>query len=396
LSSVEKKTLHLSRGKKICFALLLVLLPIIFVLGTGEILVRIFYPQRLIGIMYSDDAAFGFWNQPNLRNKQFQSEVNCPYYRVNTDAKGYRSTRLAPGKKPVGVRRIVVLGDSYTFGVGVENDETIPAQLETLLNAANRGQRYEVINAGSPGWGTENELAFWMARRDELQPDLLILLFYRNDLLDNMRHLVYDCGSDGKPVYAPKQNLSRAKRAARCIPFYGFLSEHSHLVNLVRKLLVARLTKTGAYRLDIAPVPAVAAATSLTSSTLTQTPNGVAIPPPMQLQLELYASLMHAFMQNAQSTQTPLLLALLPDATDCVAEPRLPFSAVVPLVKQWETDERLRALNLQPPFYQAHEHGESLYITGDGHFNPAGCRLAAQELARVVQNIWGETHDLKK
>jgi lysophospholipase L1-like esterase len=391
LSTAEKHTHHLSRGKKICFAVLLVLLPIALVLGAGEILTRVFYPQRLTGIMYSDDAAFGFWNLPNLRNKQFQSEANCPLYRVSTDARGYRSARPAPGPKSAGVRRIVVLGDSYTFGVGVQNEETFPAELETLLNAGKGGERYEVINAGSPGWGTENELAFWTTRQSELQADLLVLAFYRNDVTDNMRHLVYDRGADGKPIYAPKQDLSRAKRIARRIPFYAFLSEHSHLVNLVRKLFVARLTKTGAYRMDIAPQPDVPRADVPTSSTLPQTISGVEIPASMRSQLEWYAALMDAFMQNAQTKKTPLLLALLPDATDCIAEPTLPFSAIVPLAKRWEAEGRLQMLNLQPVFYQMRERGETLYITGDGHFNVSGCHLAAQELARAVQRAFPTT-----
>jgi hypothetical protein len=44
---------------------------------------------------------------------------------------------------------VLAVGDSHTFGFGVEPDEAYPAQLETILRR--RGVRARVINAGAPG-----------------------------------------------------------------------------------------------------------------------------------------------------------------------------------------------------------------------------------------------------
>ena len=51
--------------------------------------------------------------------------------------------------KPEGVVRILMLGDSVTFGWGVLQEDTISAQLEVLLNATPGATRVEVVNSGA-------------------------------------------------------------------------------------------------------------------------------------------------------------------------------------------------------------------------------------------------------
>src|SRR5262245_29171607 len=65
--------------------------------------------------------------------------------RVATNALGFREPRL-PSPKPAGVTRIVALGDSFTQGYGVAEDEAYPHALEARLAA--RGRRIEVLNLG--------------------------------------------------------------------------------------------------------------------------------------------------------------------------------------------------------------------------------------------------------
>jgi len=91
--------------------------------------------------------------------------------------------------------RIVVLGDSYTFGQGVERDKTFPAQLEKLLNGMGADVKFEVINLGFCGLNTITEKQIladyginpdtWAAdpryRGLAYQPDLVILEYTLND-----------------------------------------------------------------------------------------------------------------------------------------------------------------------------------------------------------------------
>ncbi len=84
-------------------------------------------------------------------------------------------------EKPPGTFRIVGLGDSFTFGVGVRDEDTWLQRLETLLNLREDGRRYEVLNAGVGGYGTRDEIAALEHRWMALDPDLVLIGFYLND-----------------------------------------------------------------------------------------------------------------------------------------------------------------------------------------------------------------------
>ena len=84
--------------------------------------------------------------QPNLR-------VNWGLGEVVTNAEGLRAGRsFQPGAHP-GTRRILALGDSITFGFGVDQADSFPEQLERLINREQPQDRpVEVINAGVNGF----------------------------------------------------------------------------------------------------------------------------------------------------------------------------------------------------------------------------------------------------
>lgn len=92
--------------------------------------------------------------------------------------------------KPPGVFRILVLGDSVTYGVGVRPDETFPKRLESILNATNR-TRVEVLNAGVSGYTAYNEWQFFRRRGREFEPDLVIAALCLNDVVDPQLHWNY-------------------------------------------------------------------------------------------------------------------------------------------------------------------------------------------------------------
>ncbi|RME54126.1 MAG: hypothetical protein D6795_04580 [Deltaproteobacteria bacterium] len=90
--------------------------------------------------------------------------------------------------KPVGCLRILVLGDSVTFGFGVAQEETYPRRLEQALQAALPDRRVEVINAGVGGYSIYNE-AGWMEEYGfSLTPDVVLVGFCMNDVDDPYFH----------------------------------------------------------------------------------------------------------------------------------------------------------------------------------------------------------------
>ncbi len=100
-------------------------------------------------------------------------------YAVNAD--GFRDLPRAP-VKPAGTLRVLVLGDSVTFGFGVERAEAFPAQLEARLAGA------EVLNLGVGGYNPYTEAALLADRGLAYQPDLVLVQFSVNDLNDPTLH----------------------------------------------------------------------------------------------------------------------------------------------------------------------------------------------------------------
>jgi hypothetical protein len=101
-------------------------------------------------------------------------------HEVRINALGMRD-RERTAQKPAGVFRILVLGDSHGFGWRVAQDESFAAVLQALLDARAPG-RFEVLNAGIPGYNTVMEARVFEHRADELAPDLVLIHFVDNDM----------------------------------------------------------------------------------------------------------------------------------------------------------------------------------------------------------------------
>jgi len=104
---------------------------------------------------------------------------------VRINALGFRDEREYSIEKPPGTFRILVLGDSVTFGHGTLNTTTYPFLLEQRLKAWRPDVTWEVWNLGVPGYNTSQELAYLKRVGARYAPDLVVVGFYGNDLQDN-------------------------------------------------------------------------------------------------------------------------------------------------------------------------------------------------------------------
>lgn len=78
-------------------------------------------------------------------------------------------------RSPPHTQRVLMLGDSYTYGFALAEREGIAAQLETELNRAYQGSLYEVLNLGRPGLNLIEELALFDMLAPELEHDLVVV-----------------------------------------------------------------------------------------------------------------------------------------------------------------------------------------------------------------------------
>jgi lysophospholipase L1-like esterase len=108
---------------------------------------------------------------------------------VTHNSKGNRGPEAA-FEKPAGLRRVVVMGDSQTWGYGVGDDETIPAQLSRLLNEGG-GPPYEVLNLGVGGYGTDQAFLKYLVQGWRYAPDVVVLTVFKNDSVENARTIAW-------------------------------------------------------------------------------------------------------------------------------------------------------------------------------------------------------------
>jgi hypothetical protein len=96
-------------------------------------------------------------------------------YRINQ--LGLRGKEI-PFEKPPGVRRILCVGDSVTFGEGVREEDTWPERLGRLL-----GPGTQILNAGVQGYDLDHEGLYLHLYGRQLKPDVVVLGFFLNDAM---------------------------------------------------------------------------------------------------------------------------------------------------------------------------------------------------------------------
>lgn len=100
---------------------------------------------------------------------------------IRVNSLGLRGPEVTLKPAP-GVVRVACVGDSFTFGHGVGDDETIPVYLEEQLNRFGApGTRYEVLNFGVSGYSTRDEALVLTGRVLDFEPDVVLLLYCLND-----------------------------------------------------------------------------------------------------------------------------------------------------------------------------------------------------------------------
>jgi GDSL-like Lipase/Acylhydrolase family len=111
--------------------------------------------------------------------------------------------------------RILVLGDSVTFGHGSVYEHTYPYLTEQRLHAWRPDVDWQVWNAAVPGYNTSQELAHLLEVGDRFRPDLVVVGFFENDLTDNR-----PLPQPGRLRVAAIKLLSVARRRMYSLEFY--------------------------------------------------------------------------------------------------------------------------------------------------------------------------------
>jgi lysophospholipase L1-like esterase len=170
---------------------------------------------------------------------------------VRHNALGFRGAEVGP--KQADRVRVLVLGDSFAYGVGVENDETFSARLEALE------PRLEVINTGVNGYGTGQQLLVLREDGLPLQPDVVIVAFFWNDFENTLhsRFARFEL-QDGKLVQLPGRPVTEAEKQARTPNrpwlrysyFYRFWSDRVKIVRYRVRVALGQPVEDGVRMTD--------------------------------------------------------------------------------------------------------------------------------------------------
>jgi lysophospholipase L1-like esterase len=115
---------------------------------------------------------------------------------LTTNSRGFRGPEREQRERQ-GKLRILVLGDSYTAGMQVNDDQLFTTQLEKKLNQ-DGGAKTEVINAGVAAWATDQELLYFESEGKHFSPSIVVLAVAPNDLRESFAKRFFVLTAEGK------------------------------------------------------------------------------------------------------------------------------------------------------------------------------------------------------
>ena len=124
-------------------------------------------------------------------------------YIMHVNAQGLRSTENVPYKKPPGHFRILALGDSFTEGKGVNDDETFCYLVNRQLNQTSNkeGATYEVLNSGVDSYAPLLEYLYLKTKGIKFEPDFVVMFYDMSDLIQTRRYLKHaDFDREGRVI----------------------------------------------------------------------------------------------------------------------------------------------------------------------------------------------------
>jgi lysophospholipase L1-like esterase len=340
------------------------------------------------------DPILGWSKTPGARvvyrRREYTVEVAINRHGLRDPERGYEA--------PPGTARVLVLGDSFIEGYTVPLAQTATQVLESSLTAA--GCAAQVINGGTAGYSSDQELLFYQTEGHRYAPRVVVLFFYYNDVVYNDRQEFFGAP---KPVFEMGAGRLCVHRLPVKEPSLPRTSEPpaeeeersgSALVDWVRERLWYGapeahdlLARLGLWR----AMPRV----------------------PTRLELRVYERRRVEEIEDAWA-KTAAILA----AADGEARSRGAHLLVVHVPSRLEIDDRtwrlsrrlygwdeagwdrgrvaqrlkeigaqagIPVLDLTAALRSANEEGgERPYFTYDGHWSPAGHRVAAEEVQRFL------------
>ncbi len=282
---------------------------------------------------------------------------------VSTNSLGLREDEI-PLQKPQGERRVLSLGDSFTFALGVRFEDLYVQKLERMLRARWPGESIQVINAGVAGYNSRQELLYLLAQGLEFEPDLITVGFYWNDLRHNEEPLP---DLDATPIRAEKAEERGSSQ--HTIPHW--------LRSKLRKslLLYTAVTRTKTYLQNWHP-PEPGSARWVQDALLEGRMDDLA---PYWSET---AKRLRAIAEVGRTHDIPVILIAFPMENQLYFD--LPRAAYSGKLEEIWSDTGYPFIDLVPLYEEALAKGRNPFLPYDLHPSEHGMQIAAQAILDVI------------
>ena len=316
---------------------------LVLLLGEAVLALAGMRPTQVRSVSAAEYAALPGMFAP--RQDVWNVEKPALPHRIRINALGFRGseTTRVPAR-----RRVVCIGDSFTFGDFVEDGETLPARLEALFDGS-----VEFVNGGVGGSTILDQRVF-LERLLDLSPDAVLLLYSENDLLDLRA---------ASPLHA-RLARNRELRSGPLGPVYRLVRDTAwfHLYRRAGQNLRHRR------REQIAQASAGAA--------------GPASPLPDEMG-ERYVSETAALRDRLARRGTPLVFAAYPWPSRLEIDPD---GNTIPALLERLRGVGIVGVDLTPALRASGLDEQELYlIPHDEHPSPAGYAIAARAIAPQIE-----------
>ena len=360
--------------------------------------------------MLRDDSVLGV---RFIESKRGLSQGTCYQATVRINPQGWRTPDFTQ-MKPDGVFRVLVLGDSFMAGLQVNDEEIFSSVLRRRLNAAGLGKRVEVITFGVPSWGTDQQYLALRQYGLKLNPDLVVVAFYaQNDVAETDLMLRSFTNTYPKPFFDLRDGrlielpfldstpmpIRVGRRLAADLRVYPMVRDALLTIPLAHRVL---------FRLGIVGV--------VPQETQSPEPEGASLwqwPDRWRRQIGVFElrpwadwsrawAISEALLRrmNAEATSTGARFLLLGVASPIEVMPQEVLTGLVGHMNDFDADQPTRRLteisarqgidfvSMVPAFRNrignSAQTFEDLFLRCDGHWTPAGHRLAAELAATEV------------
>ncbi len=348
-------------------------------------------PQETINAF---DAKLGWSKRPGAVVRRQTREFDVSF---EINELGLRDDPMSSTEKAPNTYRVLMLGDSFVLGYTVDRKDLFVDHLERWWTAEER--RVDVINAGTEGYSTDQEVLWFLEHGVDFAPDLVLIFPYEND--------IYWCGQatyygKAKPRFRPDGTLESGTLADTSPPrsaLDGWAVGRFLRMTLLPRLRALRGTRSGPPEHHFQATDADVWISAEFAPLLAEPPGFLADA------LDRTEAVLRKLDERCAELGARLVLVPIPSESAIHDEARedfgsSPFGLRGLPADRWDPDrpvnlflgmaKELGIETLDPrAALRAHAEasGERLYFDAEWHFNPEGNRVFAAYLHGELENL---------